>query len=129
MHMEEIETTPSSIKQMLDAVQKDRDGKRVFLAMPREEQLLAILGLISYLSSQIANLQKDSIEYRGKRELQEQSHGQRLIDTGEKIAEGINNALSVKFGRWQRLADSILDKVITIVILGVLYLVFGGKLP
>jgi len=127
--MEEIEITPNAIKRMLDAVQADRDAKRVFLAMPREEQLLAILGMIAFLNSSLAGMQKEAIEYRGKRELQEQNHGQRLVDTGAKIAEGINNALSVKFGRWQRLADSILDKVITIVIIGLLYLVFGGKLP
>ena len=127
--MGEIEITPKSIKQMLDAVQADRDAKRVFLAMPREEQLLAILGLIAFTNSQLANMQKESIEYRNKREKQEQTHGERLLDTGAKIAEGINNALSTKFGRWTRLADSILDKVITIVIIGVLYLVFGGELP
>ena len=127
--MAEIEITPNAIKRMLDAVQADRDAKRVFLAMPREEQLLAILGMISFLNSSLANMQKDAIEYRNRRESQERDHGQRLVDTGERIAEGINNALSARFGRWQRLADSILDKVITIVIIGILYLVFGGKLP
>ena len=127
--MEETEITTSSIKRMLDLVQADRDAKQVFLSMPREEQLLAILGMISFTNSQLANIQRENIEYRGKRERQEQTHSDRLVDTGTKIAEGINNALSAKFGRWQRLIDSVLDKVLTLVILAILYLTFGGKLP
>ena len=123
------EVTPGNIQEMLDLVKADKDARAVFLTMPRDEQLLAMLGMISFLSMQIANMQRETIEYRNTRERKEDEHGQRAIDTGTKIAQGIQSAMSQKFDRWQKLADSILDKVITLVIIGILYLVFGGQLP
>lgn len=127
--MDNTEVTSSSIMDMLNAVRADKDAKQVFLAMSREDQLLSILGMIAFTNSQIANMQKEHVSYRQERERKEVTHDNKLIDTGEKIAIGIQNVMTEKFGRWTKLADSILDKVITIVIIGILYLVFGGKLP
>lgn len=121
--------TSNSIMEMLQAVQADKEAKKVFLAMPREEQLLAILGMISFINAQFVNLQKDQIEYRREREKKEERQSDILIDTGEKIAIGIKKVMGERFDSWTYFRDRILPPILVAFILGLLYLVFGGKIP
>lgn len=121
--------TVNDIQDMLEMVQADREAKKVFLAMPREEQLLAILGMIAYLGNQIAKSQKESIEYRQTREKEERKRGDSLVNTGERIAEGIKKALGEreanKFDFWRYLLDKVVPGIIQFIILALLALIFA----
>lgn len=46
---------------ILGLIEIDDDAKKVFLAMPREEQLLAILGMVSHIRSEEATNKKKII--------------------------------------------------------------------
>lgn len=117
--------TKEDIKELLEAVQADREARQVFLSMPREDQLLSILGMIAYVNSQIASIQRDNIDYRHSRETREKDRNQSLQDTGEMIAIGIRKALDERSQRWTKILDNITTSVLTVVILGILYLVFS----
>lgn len=117
--------TKDDIGFLLERVQADREARQVFLAMPREDQLLSILGMISYINSQLAKIQKENIDYRKIREDREGDHNSRLVDTGEKIAIGIQKALNERNQRSNRILDSVLTTIINVITLGILYLVFS----
>jgi hypothetical protein len=133
---------------LFQAVQMDDDAKRVFLAMSREEQLLAILGMQSFVRSEVATVKKDIIDvrqdlnefkketrsYRVHRERQEKKmfggeEGDDEMSTTQKIAKEIAKALSQRFDFWIWFRDKVMPAVVTAITLGILYLVFGGKLP
>jgi hypothetical protein len=129
---EEPKLTGDDIREMLSMVQADREARQVFLAMPREDQLLSILGMIAYLNSQIAKMQKDNLSYRQTRESNENTRNARndkLMDTGEMIAMGIRKALDERSGRWNKIADSVITNLINIILIGILILVFGNLKP
>ena len=121
----------------------DVEVRRTFLAMSREEQLLAILGMLSYSRSEMAIVKKTQIEFgqdlgafkkelrevRRERERREQQHEDDLLTTTQKIAREITKAFSSRFDFWTWARDRILPPIVIAFILGLLYLVFGGKLP
>jgi hypothetical protein len=117
------------ISELLNAVKADREARHVFLAMSREDQLLAILGMIAFTNSQVANLQKEILTYRREREIREKRVGDLAITTGSKIAAGIRKELEGRFGFWGDIGKSVLQSVVTVIALALLYLAFGGKLP
>ena len=116
------------IAELLEAVKADREARQVFLAMERDDQLLSMLGMIAYSNSQVANLQKDLIQYRNQRETEEKKRGDFLMDTGTRIAQGIKKELEARDPvKW--FVDRVLPQIITIITLAILYFVFGGKVP
>lgn len=119
----------AEIMELLETVKADKDARRVFLMMTREDQLLAILGMIAFTNSQVANMQKDLLTYRNDREKKEQNRGDFLMDTAAKIAEGVRKELAGRFDFWIWFRDKILPTVVTIIVLAMLYFVFGGKIP
>jgi hypothetical protein len=126
--------TLNSIKDMLDAVQADRDAKQVFLKMPREEQLLAILGMLAFTNSQVAQLQKDAIEYREQRERREKQLTD-LLDTDPKIKalspDEKQNTVQKIFTMATRPAKAgmLFDKVASLILMILFLLFIMGKLP
>ncbi len=134
--------------QIFEAIQMDEDAKKVFLAMPREEQLLAILGMQSFVRSELVNVKKDlidvrsdlntfkreSLEYRGQRERRERNmlgelQGDDEMSTTQKIVREITNQLQARFDFWVWFRDKVLPQVIALITLAILYLTFGGKVP
>jgi len=114
----------------------DEDAKDSFLKMTREEQLMAILGIQAYTRSKLASLEKRQIDfekdvhnYRGTRERKQNLHNGDMQDNTEKIAKQIKEAFAQRFDFWVWFRDRVLPTVIGVVTLGILYLVFGGKLP
>ena len=139
-------TKPTVFDQVFEAIRMDPDAKKVFMAMPREEQLLAILGMQSFIRSEVANLEKDVInlrsevteskkesrEYRIRREKKEKSllgdlEGDEKMSTTQKIVREISKEFSKRFDFWTWFIDKVLPAVVTAIALGILYLVFGGK--
>ena len=121
--------TVENLREMLELVQADREARQVFLSMPREDQLLSILGMIAYTNSQIANLQKGNVEYRHAREQREMSHRQELVDTGEVIAVGIKRALEERYARSTKIVDSVIINLTTIIAVALLVLAFHRISP
>jgi len=128
-----------SIADVIEEVQMDENAKKVFLAMPREEQLLAILGMIAYLRSEIANMKMDQIDYRMERETRERKLVD-ILDTSPKFKsmssdqkqttmDKILVLLNSKVDFWVWARDKVLPQILTVIVLGILYLVFGEKLP
>lgn len=126
--------TTSSIKEMLDTVQADREAKKVFLAMPREEQLLAILGMIAFINSQLAITQRENIEYREQREHQERKLVE-ILDTDPNIKslspEEKQNTIQKIFALATRPARNggLLDKVLSLILVIIFVLFLMGKIP
>jgi hypothetical protein len=126
---EDPKLTGDDIREMLALVRADREARQVFLGMPREDQLLSILGMISYINSQIAKMQKEAIEYRHIREARDGTRDQHLQDTGEMIAIGIRKALDERNQRSNKIIDSVITNLINIILIGILFLVFGQIKP
>jgi hypothetical protein len=131
---------------VFEAIQMDPEAKKVFMAMPREEQLFAILGMQSFIRSELANVEKDVInvkselseikkesrEYRVRREKKEKNtlgdfEGDEKHSTTEKIVKAVAAEFQKRFDFWVWFRDKVLPAVVTAIALGVLYLVFGGK--
>jgi hypothetical protein len=134
----------SGFKDLFDTVQMDPEAKQVFLAMPREEQLLAIIGMQAWLRSDVANVKKDVIEtksdlkefkremnsYRMRREKKEEDRergGEELLTTTQKIVREVSKAFSQRFDFWTWFRDKVLPAIMTAISLGILYAVFGPK--
>ncbi len=134
--------------QIFEAIQMDDEAKKVFLAMPREEQLLAILGMQSWTRAELVNVKKDVInvrgdltefkresrEYRVKRERKENHllgdlEGDDGMSTTQKIVREIAKEFGKRFDFWAWFRDRVLPSIITLITLAILYLTFGGKVP
>jgi hypothetical protein len=139
-------TNAGSFKEIFDAVQMDENAKKVFLAMPREEQLLAIVGMQAWMRSELVNIKRDVLEtkkdmeetkketlqYRVRRERQEKKllgslEGDDQVSTTQKIVREIAKEFSKRFDFWAWFRDKVLPAILTAIALGILYLVFGGK--
>jgi len=112
------------------------DQKATFLGMRQEEQLAALFGMLAYIRSDLANVKKEQIgfgqdlnsfkrELRDVRVTREKMEQERQQNTDQKI----DAALSKRFDFWVYLRDRILPSVITLILLAVLYLTFGGQAP
>lgn len=149
---EQVRVTSHGIKDMLDSVQADKDAKKVFLNMPREEQLLAILGMIAYTNSVLANVQKEQIEQRAalnsfKDEVRNSREERKQIekDLADKLGvdfrftdpedetltttQKVMAVIARRLDFWKPILQHSISIVLDIVILALLYLAFGGKLP
>lgn len=109
---------------ILNLIEIDQDAKKVFLAMPREEQLLAILGMQSYTRSKLANLEnriitaeEDAIRYRSLREKRELAHDDKLLDTTQKIAAAIQQAFAGRFDAFVYFRDKILPALLIVIMI------------
>lgn len=125
--------TETSIKELLESVQADREAKQVFLAMPRNEQLLAILGMIAFNTQQIARLQKENIDYRHERERREQQLTE-LLDTTPDLKdltpdEKQNTVQKIITLATRPARGTLVDKVMSLILLILFYLAITGKLP
>ena len=133
--------SPSSIKDMLEAVQADRETRQVFLKMTSEDKWIAVLGMIAFLNSQLALLQKDTILYRQERELKEKEREQRekklveILDTDPNIKalspEEKQNTMQKIIALATRPArkGALLDKVLSLILVILFALFVMGKLP
>jgi len=112
------------------------DQKIAFLKMPQEEQLAALFGMLAYVRSDLANIKKEQIgfgqdldsfkrELRNVRITREKMEQERQQNTDQKIEA----ALSKRFDFWVYLRDRVLPGIITLILLAVLYLTFGGQAP
>src|SRR3990172_166339 len=122
----------------------DEDIKLVFLAMSREDQLLAIMNMQSWIRAELAVMKKSQIVYdedlqgfkkelREFRQIREQKEHNKeinrdeLLTTTQKILKAIAQVEASRFnyGVWFR--DRVLPQVFTLITLAILYLTFGGK--
>lgn len=114
---------------MLNAVQMDPDARRAFLAMPREEQLLAILGMQAWARDELSKLSKKVINVERRLGVIEKPRSYREEDDEMTITQKVMNILTKRLDFWLGILKSVLTQVFTIITLAILYLAFGGKLP
>ena len=122
------------IEQIL--IHLDDDARDSFLAMPREDQLLVILGMEGSNSNRLAIVEKWQIDfqrearlYREQRENKENGDDDEIMGITQKMAKIVARELAKRFDVWTWIRDRILPTVMTAIVLGLLYLVFGGKVP
>src|SRR5574339_400198 len=124
-------TNKINFSEIFDQVQMDPEAKSVFIKMPRDEQLLAILGMQAWMRSEQANLTKRVIDLerdvRGMRKADSKYY--REDDNKLSTSEKIINVLTKRFDFWLDIIKGTLQYVITFIIMALLYLSFGGKLP
>src|SRR4030065_2191159 len=112
------------------------DQKVAFLSSSKEEKLAALFGRLAYIRSDLANVKKEQIgfgqalnsfkrELRDVRITREKMEQERQQNTDQKIEA----ALSKRFDFWVYLRDRVLPSIITLILLAVLYLTFGGQVP
>jgi hypothetical protein len=113
----------------------DDDAKATFLGMSREDQLLVVLSMEGSNSNRLAVVEKWQIDfereskvYRRQREQREGSDDDLMTNT-QKMAKIVANELAKRFDFWSWFRDRILPTVITVIVLAVLYMAFGGKIP
>jgi len=121
------------------------DARQAFISMSREDQLLAILGVLAYVRSKLANLEKRQLEserevkeYRLTRERREELllgdlRGDGLLSTTQKIISSVSAEVSkvmagrFDWGVWFR--DKVLPAIVTAIVFGILYFTFRGGTP
>jgi hypothetical protein len=113
----------------------DDDAKAAFLDMPREEQLAILLSMEGSNSNRLAvverwqiNFERDNRIYRAQREQRENGDDD-VLNITQKILKAIEEVDSKKFNFFVWFRDRVLPTVMTAITLGILYLIFGGKLP
>jgi hypothetical protein len=114
----------------------DDDAKAAFLDMPREEQLVILLSMEGSNSNRLAVVERWQIDfkqdnriYREQRERRENGGDDDMMNITQKILKAIEEADSKKFNFFVWFRDRVLPTVMTAITLGILYLIFGGKLP
>lgn len=114
--------------EIFDAVQMDENAKKVFLAMGRDEQLLAILGMQAWMRNEIASVNKRVIDV--ERSLRtKRGTGYREDDAKLSTSEKVMAVLTKRLDFWIDILKNVLSNVFVIIVLAVLYLAFGGKMP
>jgi len=125
-------------KDLEDLIKTDMDegAKRAFLSMTREEQLLAILGMQSYIRAKVSTIEKRQIDfedelriYRIERESKERKQRDDVLSTTQKVIREITKAMDARFNWGVYFRDKVLPQVIIVIVLGMLYLVFGRGMP
>ncbi len=128
-------------KQELEKIKNDLDydAKEYFLAMSREDQLLVVLSMEGSNSNRLAVVERWQIEferknnlYRSQREAKENqadTDEDGVMSITQKMAKVFAKEMSKRFDVWTWARDRILPPIAIAFILGLLYLVFGGKLP
>jgi hypothetical protein len=109
-------------------ISQDDIQKSAFLLLPLNEQMAVLFDMQRYLRGEIASVKKEFIDFeeelrqvRRNREKREEKHDQDMLTTTEKIAL----ALSKRFDVWTYFRDKILPQILTLIIIGLLYLIFG----
>ena len=122
----------------IDMILLDMDpgAKDSFVSMPREQQLLIIFGMGMSNSNRLAvverrqiEFEKDARAYRIHRESRENDHSNDVMTTTGKIAEEIKKAFAQRFDAGVYFRDRVLPPVLVAIVLGLLYLLFGGSAP
>jgi hypothetical protein len=114
----------------------DEDAKVSFLAMSREDQLLVVLSMEGSNSNRLAvvekwqiNFEEGTRRYRSYRESKENGGGEDIMSITQKMAKVVATELAKRFDFWSWFRDRILPTVITVIVLAILYMAFGGKIP
>lgn len=115
--------TGSDLEQFFEGAHMDETAKAVFLAMNRNDQLLAMLGMLSWNRSETARLSKEVIEIKSdiKQIKREGRSNDKTLTTSEKI----NLSLEKRFRFWVPILQYVLSTVTVIVILWLLRGAFG----
>lgn len=117
-----------NFQEILNALEMDPATKKAYLAMQRDEQLLIILGMESWLRSEMVQIKKDIIDIKRN---SKQPSGSRYREEDETMttSEKIMNVLTKRFDFWLSILRGALQQVLTIIFLAILYVAFGGKVP
>lgn len=119
------------------------DQKKSFKDLSTGEQMEILYDMLAYVRGEIAgtkkvqiimkdefeNFQREARAYRGQREKKEITHESEIGNTTQKIIKVYAQEMAKRFDFWSWARDRILPTILTAIILGVLYLVFGGRLP
>jgi hypothetical protein len=117
-------------------IRNDNDQRRVFLAMPRNEQLAMLYDMIAYNRNELATDKSDHVAMKDDIKFMKNE----LIGIGMRGKDDTlttTQKFDAKFEKraawfiWyrDRVLAPTLSAVHTLIIMAVLYLAFGGKLP
>ena len=102
------------VHEMFPRLAMDKEAKQVFLAMPREEQLLAILGMQAWSSNELAKTQRDVASLRDDLEMYRRKR--------EEKENGNDNTIT------QKIVKTVKQRFDTLIMLATLiYLIFNQK--
>lgn len=115
-------------------MQDTSDQKKVFLRLPRDEQIQMLFDMVEYVRSELANDKKQHIDFSGdlkyvKGELQGLGRRKETLTTSQKFSALMDKRLMAWIWFRDKVLSGTLQYVFTIIVVGMLYLVFGGKLP
>lgn len=110
----------------------NNDQRRAFMRLPRDEQLETLHDMVAYLRNEQAEYVKQHIDLRDELKFlrnEMNGIGMRTKDDTLTTTEKFDKLMGKRFdwGVWLR--DKVLPGVISFITMGLLYLVFGGKLP
>jgi septation ring formation regulator EzrA len=80
---------------ILDMIEMDETAKQVFMAMSREDQLFAILGMVSFLRNELAVVKKGQISTQAevKKLRDDQNHYRQVRERREKLLQDQINGI------------------------------------
>lgn len=85
---------------ILDMIEMDETAKQVFMAMSREDQLFAILGMVSFLRNELAVVKKGQIGTQDevKKLREDQNHYRQVRERREKLLQDQINGIFNRAG-------------------------------
>lgn len=118
-------------------IRADDDQKKAFVGMQLSEQLGTLFDMLRYVRGEVSDIRKNEIgfredlndfrdelrEVRKQREAREEKRDGDIQTTTEKIVA----ILGKRFDFWVYFRERVLPNVLIVIVLGLLYLVFGGK--
>ena len=80
---------------ILDMIEMDETAKKVFMSMSREDQLFAILGMVSFLRNELAVVKKGQIgtQEEVKKLREDQNHYRQVRERREKLLQDQINGI------------------------------------
>ena len=116
-------------------LQDSSDQRKVFLGLLPEEQFRMLYDMVAYIRSKQAEEIKDHLNF--KKDLKYLEGELRGVGRRKEISlttsQKITNALDKRSAAWIWVRDRViaptLSYLLTLITSGILYLIFGGKLP
>jgi len=109
-------------------------SKQVFMSFSNQEQREALFDMVEYVRGELANDKKEHIDIKGnvahlQGELQGVRRRKDKADKSMTTSEKIMAVLDRRFDTWSWFRDKVLPQIVSVIIFGILYMVFGGKIP
>jgi len=105
---------------------EEREREQAFLEMPEPDKWKVIFSMLAYLRKKIPTMEKEQIEFREELREVRRMREKREVKS-QTTQEKIEAILLKRFDFWIWFRDKVLPSLLSLGVIALLYLIFGGK--